>query len=150
LPSMLDYLETGEQYMDNSLPWDRVDAVAHPIWSGSRFDLAQAREQSRNYVAESKRFQKIKEESLKAKKRKEETEVPVFLAGVVKERKELEQARKEAKEAGVLADEEDEDGDDKETEKTLDEKLAHDLYVDLAVFLMNNSKSVALAAETKK
>ncbi len=121
LPSMLDYLETGEQYMDNSLPWDRVDAVSHPIWSGSHFDLGQVQEQSRNYVAESKRFQKIKEESLKAKKRKEETEVPVFLAGVIKERKELEQARKEAREAGVLADEEDDDEDAaKEAEKTLD------------------------------
>jgi carboxyl-terminal processing protease len=150
LPSMLDYLETGEQYMDNSLPWDQVAAVAHPLWSGSRFDLALAQEQSRNYVAESERFQKIKQESLKAKKRKEETKVPVFLAGVIKERKELEQARKEAKEAGVLADEEDEEDTDKQDEKTLDEKLARDLYVDLAVFLMNNSKPVALAAETKK
>jgi carboxyl-terminal processing protease len=150
LPSMLDYLETGEQYMDNSLPWDRVDAVAHPLWSGYRFDLALAQEQSRNYVAKSERFQKIKEESLKAKKRKEETEVPVFLAGVIKERKELEQARKEAREAGVLADEEDEEDVEKEGEKTLDEKLAHDLYVDLAVFLMNNSSPVALAAEAKK
>ena len=150
LPSMLDYLETGEQYMDNSLPWDRVEAVAHPLWSGSHFDLARAQEQSQNYVAKSERFQKIREESLKAKKRKEETKVPVFLAGVIKERKELEQARKEAREAGVLADEEDDGDTDKEDEKTLDEKLAHDLYVDLAVFLMNNSKPVALAAETKK
>lgn len=150
LPSMLDYLETGEQYMDNSLPWDRVDAVSHPDWSGPHLDLTQAQKQSRNYVAKSKRFQKIKQESLKAKKRKEETEVPVFLAGVIKERKELEQARKEAREAGVLADEEDEEDADKENEKTLDEKLAHDLYVDLAVFLMYNSKPIALAVETKK
>ena len=94
LPSMLDYLETGEQYMDNSLPWDTVEEVAHPFWHGSRFDLERVQEQSRNYVAKSKRFQKIKEESLKAKKRKEETEVPVFLAGVIKERKELEAGQK--------------------------------------------------------
>ena len=150
LPSMLDYLETGEQYMDNSLPWDSVEAVAHPLWQGARFDLEKIQEQSRNYVAKSKRFQKIKEESLKGKKRKAETEVPVFLAGVIKDRKELEQARKEAREAGVLADEEDEDDPEKEGEKTLDEKLAHDLYVDLAVFLMENSKVVTLAADAKK
>ncbi len=150
LPSMLDYLETGEQYMDNSLPWDSVEAVSHPSWHGSRFDLARIQKESRNYVEHSKRFQKIKEESLKAKKRKEETEVPVFLAGVIKERKELEQARKEAREAGVLADEEDEEDSEKGERKTLDEKLAHDLYVDLAVFLMENSKAVELAADTKK
>ncbi|CAK8724991.1 C-terminal processing peptidase-1, Serine peptidase, MEROPS family S41A [Candidatus Electrothrix laxa] len=150
LPSMLDYLETGEQYMDNSLPWDTVEAVSHPLWQGAHFDLERTQKQSRNYVAKSKRFQKIKEESLKGKKRKEETDVPVFLAGVIKDRKELEQARKEAREAGVLADEEDEDDPEKEGEKTLDEKLAHDLYVDLAVFLMENSKVVELAADTKK
>lgn len=150
LPSMLDYLETGEQYMDNSLPWDSVEAVSHSLWQGARFDLKKVQKESRNYVAKSKRFQKIKEESLKAKKRKEETKVPDFLAGVIKERKELEQARKEAREAGVLADEEDEDDLEKETEKSLDEKLAHDLYVDLAVFLMENSKAVELAADTKK
>ena len=150
LPSMLDYLETGEQYMDNSLPWDSVEAVPHPQWQGPRFDLARIKKESRNYVAHSKRFQKIREESLKAKKRKEETEVPDFLAGVIKERKELEQARKEAREAGVLTDEEDEEDLEKEAEKSLDEKLAHDLYVDLAVFLMENSGTVELAADTKK
>ncbi|WPD22816.1 MAG: carboxy terminal-processing peptidase [Candidatus Electrothrix scaldis] len=146
LPSMLDYLETGEQYMDNSLPWDTVAEVAHPLWHGSRFDLERVKEQSRRYVARSKRFQKIKEESLKAKKRKEETKVPVYLAGVIKERKELEQARKEARDAGVLADEEDDDEQEKQGEKSLDEKLSHDLYVDLAVFLMENSKNVELTA----
>ena len=145
---MLDYLETGEQYMDNSLPWDTVAEVAHPLWLGSRFDLEKVKEQSRRYVSESKRFQKIREESLKAKKRKEETKVPVYLAGVIKERKELEQARKEARDAGVLADEEDDDEQEKQGEKSLDEKLSHDLYVDLAVFLMENSKNVELTAGT--
>ena len=150
LPSMLDYLETGEQYMDNSLPWDRVEAVPHPFWQGPHFNRARVQQQSRNYVAKNKRFQKIKEESLKAKKRKEETKIPVFLAGVIKERKELEQARKEAREAGVLTDEEDENSLGKKGEETLDEKLSHDLYVDLAVFLMEEFESVALAAEANK
>jgi len=150
LPSMLDYLETGEQYLDNSLPWDTVKEVAHPLWHGAHFDLETAKAQSRNYVAKNERFRKIREESLKAKKRKEETRVPVYLAGVIKERKELEQARKEAEEAGVLADEEDEDNPEQEAEKSLDEKLSHDLYVDLAVFLMENSKTVELAVGTKK
>jgi carboxyl-terminal processing protease len=80
LPSMLDYLETGEQYLDNSLPWDRVEAVAHPIWHGSRFDISAVQRQSRNYVIASKKFNKVKEESLKAKQRKEKSIVPVFLA----------------------------------------------------------------------
>ncbi|XOF34898.1 MAG: carboxy terminal-processing peptidase [Candidatus Electrothrix sp. YB6] len=142
LPSMLDYLETGEQYMDNSLPWDKVEAVSHPVWHGSRFDLNAVQKRSRKYVAASKRFRKVLEESLKAKKRKEETQVPVFLAGVLKERKELEQARKEAKEAGVLT-EDDEDQPDTEKKKTLAEKIADDLYVDLALFLMDSSSTAA-------
>ena len=90
-------------------------------------------------VTTSKRFQKVLKESLKAKKRKEETQVPVFLAGVLKERKELEQARKEAREAGVLTEEKDEDQPDAEKKKTLAEEVADDLYVDLALFLMDSS-----------
>jgi carboxyl-terminal processing protease len=145
LPSMLDYIETGEQYMDNSLPWDKVAAVAHSVWQGARFDLNTVQQRSHDYVAASKKFKKVKEESLKAKQRKEESVVPVFLAGVVKERKAIEQARKEARAVGVLSEEEeDEEHLDKKEKKTLNEELADDIYVDLALFLMEEPGAIEL------
>ena len=138
IPSMLDYLETGEQYMDNSLPWDQVNPVEHASWTGAHFDVKQARRRGREYTSGSKKFKKIEEESLKAKQRTEDTRVAVFLDGVVKERKELEQSREEAREAGILPAEESHEGEESKEKKSLDEQLADDPYVQLALFLMDN------------
>jgi carboxyl-terminal processing protease len=140
LPSMLDYLESGEQYMDNSLPWDQVEDVGRTAWKGPRFDVDLTKERSREYVAGSKKFKKIEEESLKAKERSRETEVADFLSGIIKERKELERARKEAQEAGLMSAADGHDGAENKEKKSLDEQLADDPYVHLALFLMDGDQ----------
>jgi len=138
LPSLLDYLETGEQYMDNSLPWDQVDSVVQKHWQGLHFNISKAQQKSKKFVAESSKFTKIDQESVKAKQRSKETLVADFLAGVLEERQELKQARKEAKAAGIFNDTEDsEDGETKE-KKSLDEQLAGDPYVNLTLTLLND------------
>ncbi len=148
LPSMLDYLKTGEQYMDNSLPWDQVENVGSHSWKGPRFDVEQARKRSREYVAKSKKFKKIEEESLKAEKRSEDSRVADYLAGLVKERKELEQARKEAREAGLMGAEDGHGDMEKKEKKNLDQELAEDPYVQLALFLMEgNSRTGKVSAQ---
>lgn len=141
LPSMLDYLETGEQYLDNSLSWDKVEPVPHALWRGPRLDPKQAEQKSEAYLSTSGKFKKIEQESLKAKQRKDNSLVPVFLAGVIKERRELEQARKETEAAGVV-DKEDEPGSGKK-KKSLTEELANDPYADIALFLLDNSPAAA-------
>ena len=150
LPSMLDYLETGEQYMDNSLPWDQVENVGRSAWSGPRFDIVHARQRSSEFVAGSKKFKKIEEESVKAKQRSDETRMADFLAGLVKERKELERARKEAQEAGLMSVAEDHDGTESKEKKNLDEQLADDPYVHLALFLMDGDKFAEQAVGNAK
>ena len=152
LPSMLDYLETGEQYMDNSLPWDQVEGVEFSPWDGPTLDIARAAPLSEGYVAGSEKFQKIKEESLKAKQRKEETMAADYLAGVIKEREELERAREEAKAAGIFNGEEDEEGhgNDKKEKKSLSEQLARDPYVNLVLFLMDAAGTGKTAAPESK
>jgi carboxyl-terminal processing protease len=137
LPSMLDYMETGEQYMDNSLPWDQVEDVGHRPWKGARFDMQLARKRGEKYVSGSAKFTRIAQESVKAKKRSEETRVADFLDGVIKERKELERARKEARAAGILSEEDHEGAENKE-KKSLDEQLSDDPYVHIALFLMDD------------
>ena len=150
LPSMLDYLESGEQYMDNSLPWDQVENVGHNPWKGPRFDVAEARMESKKYVAANKKFARIEQESIKAKQRSKETLVADFLGGVIKERKELEQARKEAREAGILNDEEEHEGVENKEKKSLDEQLADDPYVHLALYLMDTKGKIGKTnGETK-
>ena len=140
LPSLLDYMKTGEQYMDNSLPWDQVEDVGRMAWKGPRFDGKLARERSSEFVSGSKKFKKIAEESLKAEKRSKETKVADFLSGIVKERKELEQARKEAEEAGFISMTGDHEDTESTEKKSLDEQLAEDPYVSLVLFLMDGDK----------
>ena len=144
LPSVLDYLETGEQYLDNSLPWDQVAPIEYKPWHGAKIDSTEARLESASYLAASKKFQKIQAESLRAKERKENSMVPVYLAGVLQERKEL----KEAENIGGVDEEVDEEpGVEK---KSLDEELADDPYADLSLHLMDSSAAVAQAAARSK
>jgi len=150
LPSMLDYLESGEQYMDNSLPWDKVDNVGHIPWAGAHLAVEAARKKSAVFVAGNIQFAKIAQESLKAKQRSKNTLVADFLRGVLKERQELEQARKEAKAAGILEDAEADGLDGAKEKKTLEEQLAKDPYVDLCQYLLNDTSVTSVSPATRK
>lgn len=151
LPSMLDYLETGEQHLDNSLPWDQVKAVSHKAWRGPRIDSAAAKLKAASYLTGSEKFKKIETESLRAKERKDNSLVPVYLAGVLKDRKELERAKKETEAAGVLdSEDEDEPHPGAKKKKSLEEELAGDPYTDLALSLMDSSAAVVDSSSGRK
>ncbi|MDO5674856.1 MAG: carboxy terminal-processing peptidase [bacterium] len=142
VPSMLDHLESGEQYMDYALPWDQVLPVPYQIWQGPRFDRVQAEQEGANWVASSPSFQKIFEESEKARIRAQQTVVTVTADDMWRERQILAQAREEAKAAGLLEtpdEEENESGGQKKNEKKLEEILALDPYVQLSLELFANA-----------
>jgi carboxyl-terminal processing protease len=143
VPSLLDYLETGEQYLDYSLPWDQVQEAQHTLWNGQHFDAGKAKKVSEIYLAASEKFKKIQAESLRAKERKEKSLAPVYLAGVLKERKELERAKKAAESAGIMGEEEEDEEHPagKKEKKTLEQELAQDPYADLALTLMDAAAS---------
>jgi carboxyl-terminal processing protease len=145
VPSMLDYLETGEKYMDNSLPWDTVQDIGHHEWQGDRFDVVKARNHSSSWIAENKKFKKIKEEAAKAKERREQSRVAVFLEGMKKERAEAKRAREEALAAGLIDHAIEENSDEKKEKKSLDEELADDPFVGVALSLIDD---VAIYRET--
>ncbi len=139
VPSMLDYLKSGEKYMDNSLPWDQVQNVGYQRWQGPHFDIEKARRLARQWVAASKRFQVIRDELAKAKKRSEQTRLADFLAGMRQEKKELAKARAEARAVGLLGIDEEENPAAKKGKRKLAEKLAEDPFVNIALYLMQDS-----------
>ncbi len=138
VPSMFDYLKTGEKNMENSLPWDTVEDVGHNRWQGNRFEVGKSRLRSKQWIAMNKKFQKIKEESAKAKVRREQTRVAVFLAGMQKERAEADRAREEAAAAGFIDQDAVQGAEDEKEKKSLDEELAEDPFVGVALFLMDD------------
>jgi carboxyl-terminal processing protease len=141
VPSMLDYLESGEKYMDYSLPWDQVQNVDYTQWRGARFNTEKVQQEGKQWAGENALFKKIKDETAKAKARSEQTRIAVFLEGMWKYRQDLDATRKEALAAGLIQDEPDQDVKDGKPrkEKKLDEILATDPFVQVALFLMKDA-----------
>ncbi|WP_306548724.1 carboxy terminal-processing peptidase [Desulfobulbus sp.] len=136
VPSMFDYLETGEKFMDYSLPWDQVDDVGFTQWRGDRFTVESARQAGKQWAEHNATFKKIQQETGKAKIRAKQTNVAVFVDGMWKERMDLAATRKEAQAAGLLQEEDDDNNQPPAAEKKLDEVVATDPYIQMSLFLM--------------
>ncbi len=141
VPSMFDYLETGEKNMDYSLPWDQVEHVDYVKWRGDRFTKEQVRQAGKQWAEGNPAFKKIKEETQKARIRAKQTNVAVFLDGMWKDREDLKTTRKEVKAAGMLQ-EDAEDGAVHNEAKKLDDLIATDPYIQVALFLMKDGRTV--------
>ena len=139
VPSMFDYLESGEKFMDYSLPWDQVQNVYYTKWRGASFDTNKVQQDGKQWAEESPLFRKIKEETRKAKARSEQTSVAVFLDGMWKYRQDLDATRKEALAAGLLQEEADDEVKTPRKGKKLEESLATDPFVQIAIYLMKDA-----------
>jgi carboxyl-terminal processing protease len=71
LPDRLQYLKTGEQYIDYSLPWDTVSPTEYSRWG--QIDLAPLKEKSRQRIQTSSDFVRIRKEMEQARIRSENT-----------------------------------------------------------------------------
>ncbi|MCL2790170.1 MAG: carboxy terminal-processing peptidase [Desulfobulbus sp.] len=147
VPSLFDYLETGEKYMDYSLPWDQVGKVDYVRWQGDRLPRDQMWLAGKQWVENSAAFKKIKEEMQKTKARVKQTTVTVALNPMWKDREEIKAARKEAKAAGLM-----QEGDDEDTqtvsEQKIDKLVTTDPYIQVAIFLLKEWRSSGEAVGT--
>jgi carboxyl-terminal processing protease len=87
LPDRSRYNEYGERYLDNSLPWDRIDEVEHKEWPP--MDRASLDTSSQGRVAENEDFIEIVRISEAMGERIKNTRQSLLLADVVKERDDL-------------------------------------------------------------
>lgn len=149
LPSMFDYLETGEKFIDNSLPWDQVEPVDYVRWRGERVAKEQLRQIGKQWADNSPAFKKIKEETLKAKTRAQQTKVGVYLDGMWKDREAVKATRKEAKAAGLLQ-EDPEDEPAQRTVKKIEDQVATDPYIQVALHMLKESRGGGGTAGTQQ
>ncbi|NLX20025.1 MAG: carboxy terminal-processing peptidase [Desulfobulbus sp.] len=138
LPSLFDYLETGEKYLDYSLPWDQVDRVRYFRWQGDRLGKEQSRQLGSQWVNRSPAFKTIKEETSKARVRAQQTLTGVFAASMWKDRQVAKATRDEAKAVGLLQeDPEDETG--QHAAKKIEDQVKSDPYIQVAVHILGES-----------
>ena len=109
LPSLFKHIESGERYLEYSLPWDSIDPVKFEPYA-KRPDLDKLKQKSLSRVAKAEAFQMIVEESDKAVQRAKETEVSL---DIDETRAKLEEARKAREHIGAFYKRyREDDGDD--------------------------------------
>ena len=93
LPSLFQHLESGEQYLDNSLPWDHVDPIAYGTYNLTPAKLKILLEKSKKRVAGDEGLQVIADEAAKAAARARKTTMSLKLSDMRDKRREAKVAR---------------------------------------------------------
>lgn len=96
LPSRLDGLESGEKYMENALPWDKIGSVSYQPWPGTLPDKELLREQSAARVADNEEFLQIRASAERAQQRREQTQQSLLLTDMIQERVQSIEEQKES------------------------------------------------------
>src|SRR5210317_821482 len=152
LPDRSRYNEYGERYLDNSLPWDRIDEVEHKEWPP--MDRASLDANSQGRVAENEDFIEIVRISEAMGERIRDTHQSLLLADVVKERDDFQGLDVTPHgNKGQLVDDDDkkdaEEDDDKDRDPTekLIESVLEDVYAKEAMAILldldNQQKEMA-------
>ncbi|MEN8188956.1 MAG: carboxy terminal-processing peptidase [Thermodesulfobacteriota bacterium] len=94
LPSLFANLESGEQYLDYSLPWDRVEAVEIRPVEESGVNFQELKSRSGKRVKEDQALLVIGEEAAKAAARREKTRTSLKITDMEEKRADAKQARK--------------------------------------------------------
>ena len=92
LPSLFHHLQSGEKYLDYSLPWDRIGPVQHTSFSGNPIDLEKIRKKSLRRIERDPGLQTIAKEAKIADERSKETAISLKLSDM---RQRLENSREE-------------------------------------------------------
>ncbi len=93
LPSLFQHLESGEQYLDNSLPWDQVEPIPYDVNGSTPFDLNTLLAKSKKRVAGDEGLQVIADEAAKASERAKKTTMSLKLSDMKDKREEARVAR---------------------------------------------------------
>ena len=134
LPSRLDGLESGEQYLDYALPWDHIASAKYDHWKNAETHLDQLRKLSHKRVEQNPDFQEIVVEADMAKKRREESRQSLLLKDLLAERDQLrEEGSKLSPHGAIVKDEED------NKQQDLGEEISEDPYVEEGMTLLLDS-----------
>ncbi|MBE0585161.1 MAG: carboxy terminal-processing peptidase [Desulfofustis sp.] len=93
LPSLFQHLESGEQYLDYSLPWDQEAPATYRRYSDKIADLELIVKRSQQRSAASEELRLIEEEAIRSGQRSEQTLMTLDIASMRARREEERQAR---------------------------------------------------------
>jgi carboxyl-terminal processing protease len=151
LPDRLKHLESGEQYLDHSLPWDTVPATGFETWNES-LQIAELRERSRARIATDEDFQAIARAAEASGERMRKTLVSLALDDLRREREEAEKLREEGPEAfhggDIPAEKRGENLSPGEKRRIFVEAAAEDPYIEEAREILTDLRAIGASAIT--
>lgn len=144
LPDQYSYIESGERYLDYSLPWEKIDAVEYKKWNKFSYDLDRLKKQSALRVSKEPKFAKINKAIDWFKKRKDDTVRDLNLKSYLSLKEELRKKSDELKIDKVNKDILVESGQkikndtDKERFEEFQESLQKDPYIEESIKILND------------
>jgi carboxyl-terminal processing protease len=142
LPDRLRHVESGEQYLEHSLPWDKVSSADFSTWPASP-PVQKLEERSLARLAENEELTEIAREAERVRERMADTTYPLHI-DQARERHQQMQIERENRPfygmAGMHDEEASEDRDlsEKERKALWAEKTAEDPYVLEAVSILQD------------
>ncbi|PLX99205.1 MAG: tail-specific protease [Desulfuromonas sp.] len=93
LPDRQQHLETGERYLDHSLPWDTVRKTNYTPWRNALPDFAHLQELSTQRQQQSELFTEIRAQAELLEQRSKQTRIPLELTAALAEREKIDSLR---------------------------------------------------------
>ena len=91
LPDANGYLEVGEQYLPNSLPWDTVKPLRYKKWNKQDLKLDTLRQKSNSRVSKSEAFAELQTYVDLIKQEREDTEYSLVFINALDKKKRIEE-----------------------------------------------------------
>lgn len=141
MPDRMQYVKSGEKYMDYALPWDTVPAAKFTPWTRQKPALDSLIAQSSLRLEKDDDFKEIVSDAEKAKQRRDKTSVTLNIEAARQERAEADAGNDDpgAFHDGLGA--EDDDGkplDEKAKRKRWEEQVRKDPYTREAVSILDD------------
>ncbi|MFY7992203.1 MAG: carboxy terminal-processing peptidase [Bacteriovoracaceae bacterium] len=89
LPDQFSHLETGEKFLDFSVPWSAVKPVKYTKWNDYQYDLKSLKKASQTRVAKSEKFKHIQDSMKWYTEQKNKTVRSLVMSDFDKQRQEI-------------------------------------------------------------
>lgn len=96
-PDQYSYIESGERYLDYSLPWEKIDAVPFNKWTKFKYPIKKLKTKSALRVSKNPKFAKVNKAIEWFKKRKDQTVRKLNIDNYLSLRKTLREKSEELK-----------------------------------------------------
>lgn len=134
LPDQFSHLETGEKFLDYSVPWSSVAAVKYKKWPEYKYDLRALKKNSQTRVAKSEKFKHIQDSMKWYTEQKNNTRRSLVMKDFDKERQEIKEKtdifKKEEENKNLMV---------KDMGETGNEKVAKEKYEEFAKTLRKDA-----------